>query len=300
MAPFRPLLAYDATKQPLTFPLYASAKIDGIRCLITWGGPVTRTLKPIPNHFIRKSLSALPYGLDGELIVGTSFQQSTSGIMSQEGEPDFTYWVFDHFDLAGDRDFIYRLEGLVQILTKFLDKNPQFRNIVRLLPHRLLGNQQELDLFEEECLYQGFEGVMVRSPTGKYKHGRSTANERILGKIKRFADREATVLGITPLFRNQNPAQLNALNLTERSHDASGKVETNLLGSLVVRDPGFASTFEIGSGFTSAQRKRLFDNPPLGQIVKYKYLPHGTVEKPRHPIFLGFRHPSDVSIGETP
>ena len=53
------------------WPVLASPKIDGIRCLIhPTLGPVTRTFKPIPNVYIRTMLERIAKGsyLDGELV----------------------------------------------------------------------------------------------------------------------------------------------------------------------------------------------------------------------------------------
>ena len=93
---FRPLLAADATDADIRYPVLASPKIDGIRCLIVNGKAVTRSLKPIPNEHIRSMLEKYaPDGADGEIVVGDSFNATTSAVMSRDGEPEFTYFIFD-------------------------------------------------------------------------------------------------------------------------------------------------------------------------------------------------------------
>jgi DNA ligase-1 len=50
--------------------------------------------------------------------------------------------------------------------------------------------------------------------------------------------------------------------------------------------------FKIGSGFTDAHRILLWNQPKIamiGSIVKYKYFKVGCKDKPRQPIYLGFR-----------
>lgn len=57
---FKPLLAYtvkDADK--LDYPQMASPKLDGIRCVMQDDMPVSRTLKPIPNHYIQDELRCI-------------------------------------------------------------------------------------------------------------------------------------------------------------------------------------------------------------------------------------------------
>lgn len=291
MPQFRPLLAYNAVDKksgPIHFPVLVSPKIDGIRCLIGPNGAVSRTLKPIPNVFIRQYLDNAPPGLDGELTVGESFNSSTSAIMSFFGEPDFTFHVFDHFGSPGE-----------SFVSRFLMASVELKLVphltrVKLLGHKPIQNQKELDQAEEDALVAGYEGLMIRKSSGNYKYGRSTANERLLGKIKRFEDREAQVIGLEPLYRNQNQAEKDNLGLTRRASNLENKEATQLLGALIVRDEKFSSEFAIGTGFTISQREALFREPPLGRLVKYKYLPHGTIDLPRHPVFLGFRSEDDL------
>src|SRR5688572_14503491 len=117
---FKPMLAATIKDiKELTFPLLASPKLDGIRCVILNGKAVTRNLKPIPNDFIRNFLESHPEldGLDGELMLndppapkkieieegegGLDFNHVQSAVMSSDGEPDFYYAVFDyHNDCA--------------------------------------------------------------------------------------------------------------------------------------------------------------------------------------------------------
>ena len=74
LRPFKPMLAEtceDADRAALPFPLYATPKIDGLRCLVIDGVATSRSLKPIPNRFVQSVLGThLLDGLDGELVVG--------------------------------------------------------------------------------------------------------------------------------------------------------------------------------------------------------------------------------------
>jgi DNA ligase-1 len=66
------------------------------------------------------------------------------------------------------------------------------------------------------------------------------------------------------------------------------------MGALVVRDLATGVIFSIGSGFDDALRFTYWLSPPIGQIVKYKYFPSGSKDKPRFPIFLGIRDEGDM------
>ena len=130
---------------------------------------------------------------------------------------------------------------------------------------------------------------MVRDPNGKYKHGRSTANEGTLLKIKAFEDDEATIIGTVELMRNRNEARTNALGHTERSSHAENKEPAGILGTLRVkwRD----KEFELGTGFTQADREQMWrDREQLvGKLVTFKYQQVSHLGVPRFPVYLGIR-----------
>lgn len=72
MNTFKPTLAVNADFTKIQYPVYASPKLDGIRCSIVDGKALSRTLKQIPNKHIFNQLSTTDLnGLDGELIIGS-------------------------------------------------------------------------------------------------------------------------------------------------------------------------------------------------------------------------------------
>lgn len=137
---------------------------------------------------------------------------------------------------------------------------------------------------------------MLRDPVGPYKQGRSTLREGWLMKLKRFVDSEAIVLDTVELFRNENAATTNALGYMERSHRKENRRGANTLGALKVRDLVSGVEFEIGSGFTQTDRDTFWrDRASLpGRVVRYHYFPMGSKDKPRLPIYDGFRDPIDL------
>ena len=297
----RPMLAAKATDEELQalfkrgHSFLLSPKIDGIRALVVNGQLVSRTLKPIRNYYTQ-ALFGRPEleGLDGELVVGNPWdknlmQQTSSGVMSYDGKPDVTFYVFDYWNKSfGFRD---RLEQV-----KAFNIQKGWVNI-KYVNHTIAHNYDYLLRMEEEYLSQGYEGVMLRHPNGPYKQNRSTLREAYLVKVKRFSDGEAIVTGSEPLYRNLNAATLDERGYTKRSHSKDGKVADDLLGNLLVRDLSSGAEFSIGSVFTEAQRTQLWEerNSLHGRIVKYKSFKNaGVKDAPRHPIFLGFRHEDDM------
>lgn len=293
MAMIKPMLgvAVDTTK--LVFPVYASPKLDGIRVIIKDNQVLSRNGKPIPNVFIQSLLKSY-HGLDGELIVGhpthpNVFQLTTSGVMSIEGTPNVRLYVFDCWYAEGGIDTRYNEVLKITQGSSIVD--------IEVVPQIIINSLEELYKFEEDCLAKGYEGVMLRYPNAPYKNGRSTVKEGALLKLKRFSDSEAYILGMEPLLRNHNEATKNALGHTERSSHKDNKIADNLLGALNVKDMHTGIEFSIGSGFTEEQRRDIWNKQIelIGSIVKYKYFEVGVKDKPRFPIFLGFRDKGDIS-----
>jgi DNA ligase-1 len=167
---------------------------------------------------------------------------------------------------------------------------------VVVLGHVTLHNEKDLIAYQEWCLNQGFEGVMLRRPSASYKFGRSTLKEQTLIKVKVFQDAEATVVGMTEEMRNDNEATTDARGYTIRSSHKENLVGKGRMGTLVVRNLDDGVEFEIGSGFDAQQRLEFWQQAKdvIGRVVKFKHFPHGAKDKPRHPIFLGFRDPIDM------
>lgn len=289
----RPMLAAKAPER-LSFPLYVSYKIDGVRAIIKDGVVLSRTLLPIPNTFVQNALCDAPNGLDGELVVGgpndrNVMQATMSGVMSQQGEPQFTFFVFDLWNEL-QLTFEKRMEKLNDV---------RENRRIKVVRQRLVSNEQELLMFESAALDAGYEGVMLRAPSSLYKYGRSTAKESALLKMKRFADGEAIVIGAEELLHNNNKAEVDARGLTKRSSHQENKVSASILGALRVRDFVTGLEFQIGTGFTAADRAELWamhaNNTLVGRIAKYKHFEGGVKNAPRFPVFCGFRDPMDLS-----
>jgi DNA ligase-1 len=292
----KPLLACHAPANlnKLPYPLLASSKLDGIRCVIKDGVALSRTLKPIRNRYIQEIIGRKEFeGLDGELIVGDPtakdcMRVTNSGVMSIEGEPNFTYQVFDIWNRPGVQ---YR-EALDQLVK--LPVTPY----VRLSPQIICHNTAAVEALEQCVLDEGYEGLILRRPDGLYKYGRSTAREGYLFKLKRFVQDEAIVIGCEPLRHNDNDPELNALGYTQRSTAQAGKIDLSLLGAVVVKGmyQDMQVIFNIGTGFTFNERALLWEKRRdlIGKIVTYKYFPIGSKDRPRHPVFISFRDPIDL------
>lgn len=297
MSQIRPMKACNipANLNSLPYPLLCSEKLDGIRCIVKDGVALSNTLKPIRNKYVQSVLGNPAFnGLDGELIVGDPtakdcMRVTNSGVMSIEGEPNFTYYVFDTWNRPG-----IQYHTVLEMLNKKFSNYP----IISPLTQYWVNNTAELESLETITLDNGYEGLMVRRPDGMYKFGRSTAREGFLYKLKRYSQTEARVVGYKPLYHNANDPETNALGYTQRSAAKEGKIELNLLGALTVQ--GFYNealvTFDVGTGFTLQERKTLWElrDSLIGKLVTFKFFPYGGKDAPRHPIFISFRDEEDV------
>jgi DNA ligase-1 len=285
---FRPMLAATVTEADLDnlkYPVIVQCKLDGVRCVVKDGVAYSRTMKRIPNKFIQSRLALCSTGIiwDGELLLAydATFQEITSAVMSVEGQPNFVYRVFDCLDRTKPtQNYEDRINNITAEGLWFL-------------PYHLTYSKQKLLEIEQDYL-TNYEGIIIRSPSSPYKFGRSTLKEGYLLKLKRFIDCECTILSCHPLLHNSNELETNELGLSKRSSHASGKVKLNLLGKfrVVAINGDFKGVeFDVGSGFTQAQRKQFWldKEQMVGQTLKVKYQLRGSKDKPRCPIFLGIR-----------
>lgn len=296
---FKPLLAATCEDvSSIHYPVYVPPKLDGIRCVIFGGVAYSRSMKPIRNTFVQSWVARnadFLEAMDGELIVGEPtaenvFQVTSSGVMSKDGEPDFGFYVFD---VVSELPYHERLLFIARKLNTIL---PDHKDDLRLcfVESELVNNQEELMVKEKEALESGYEGIMVRSPFGKYKMGRSTVKEGILLKVKRFVDTECKIIGFKEKMHNTNEATLDNLGHTERSSAKEGLVPANTLGALIVEYDG--QELGVGSGFDDATRKYIWENRDtyLGKLAKIKYFPIGIKELPRFPVYIGIRSEDDL------
>lgn len=294
----KPMLAAATTGEDIEYPVLVSPKLDGIRCLIVDGKVVSRSLKPIPNEHVQRLYGHEMYnGLDGELIVGdatakNAFNSTTSGIMSKDGNPDVTFFVFDDFSNP-TLPFKERFVSAVKRITKDDGKYHQYFAPVG---HAIIEGHEKLEESENNVLRMGYEGLMIRDPMGEYKFGRSTLKQGWLLKLKRFEDSEAEIIGYEQLMHNTNEAKKNELGYQERSSKKEGKEPKPMIGAIKVRDVHTGVEFDIGTGFDRKQRRKFWRGREylFGKIVKYKYQPTGVKDKPRFPVFLGFRSKDDM------
>lgn len=279
----------------LTYPLYASPKMDGVRAMVVGGKIISRKLEYFPNEFCHMTFDRkVLNGYDGELIVGDpthdQVRNRTSGFLNSFDKlGPLTFHVFDRWDREGT--FEEGWSKLQKKVSGLLD--------CRLVPHWLVHNKEALLKLETECLQANYEGLILRSTEGKYKFGRSTLREQGMLKLKRFIDAEAVVLRVNEEMKNTNKAEKDNLGRTKRSKKKAGLVGKGRAGELEVLglngmfkgvefvvplggagDEGKKWWWEVGKPMVEAGRKI---------VVTYKFFPKGVKEKPLLPTYVGIR-----------
>lgn len=296
----KPMKSSAYVEELLVFPLYGSFKFDGYRSVGVDGGMKSNSLKDIRNMFIQACMRGDEVnGLDGELIVGPpnapDVYNKSSPVMKFETEPDFKFYVFDDFTRPND-PYEVRLTTLRRRVREFNESRPTEGRAV-VVDQVLLNNLEELYAFEQRALIEGYEGVMLRRPDGKYKFGRSTAKEGYLLKVKRFSHGEGVIVGFEERLHNDNEAFIDELGRTARSTAAEGLSGTGMMGALWLNDPKYAEPFKVGCGtMTHDEAKWAWDNRESlsGQVSRYRWFPHGTIDAPRHGMYDGLRDNDDL------
>lgn len=233
-----PLLLAEVLRDDVDVTRYwVSEKLDGVRAL--WDGKVLRFRSGRQVNAPAWFTAALPpEPLDGELWMGRRRFEVLSGIVRKQvpRDEDWRQVKFMVFEQpGGSGDFTVRiraLRGLVlQAGVPWLELVEQFRVIDR----------QALKAKLDETVAAGGEGLMLHRADAPYMTGRSD----VLLKLKPLRDAEATVVAHVP-----GRGRLNGM-----------------MGALQV-ETSEGMRFEIGTGFTDAQRR---DPPPVGSLVTYQY-----------------------------
>lgn len=297
---FKPMLAGKAPAlEDLRYPVLSSPKLDGVRAIIRSGRVLSRNLLEIPCPTVQELFGDPRFnGFDGELIVGPpsapdAFRRTSSIVMRHDAVDTrlapIAFHVFD--DWSHDGTFDERFESI----TKRIRKSAKIFSVV---PHSRLANKHMVQIMEELYLADGYEGLMLRDPQGAYKFGRSTTKEGGLLKLKRFEDMEAEIIGFKELQHNENDDRTGGL-AKRRSTKQAGKRGGQVLGAFEVRGvsgPFRGVEFDVGTGLSANDRDAFWElrERLLGQFLRCRYFPLGSKDKPRFPVFQGFRDKIDM------
>ena len=263
---------------PIKFPVYASPKLDGFRCGIANCTPyVGREKSVVVNRAARSMLSRCALnGFDGELLVGSPTSKhawvATSSLLRSERPEDChtTNVNFYVFDLWNTSKMAYH-DRLTLLKAKYNSLPDELKPFITLCNQVYMTNMKDVYTYYRDMLDEGYEGIMLRNAAAPYKFGRSTLGSQELVRLKPKEDAEFEIIGFNELISDGSPA--------------------NTLGSLTVSKGNMS--FEVGTGFSTGQRKAIWENRCkfLHKIVTVSH--SGVVgKKPRNPVFLRLYQPS--------
>jgi DNA ligase-1 len=294
----KPMLCVDADLSKITYPIMGFPKLDGVRMINLTGRATARTLKEHGNVFTTDKFSNPIYlGIDGEATIGDitrdSLCRDTSSAMSTiNGEPDITWNAFDYLHPAViDLPYIERYNKLVEYVN--INKPPN----VNVIEYVWLNNEDEVNAFYDECLNLGYEGIVLRNPSGLHKDGRCTANEANYLRLKPSSDKEALVLKLVEARTNLNEKKTNLLGLSERSSHKENLVGKGMVGMLVCKDLTTGIYVDVGPGKMTHEERLYYWNHPeeiVKYYIKYRSMDKGIKDKPRFPRYISKRAKEDI------
>ena len=298
-------------------PLLGQLKYDGIRVFIRDGMAYTRSLKLVRNgeiqSWVRHHRDDLE-GLDGEIICGNPtasncYHRTMSFVMSYDAQDEFTFYVFDKWDEVDTFEVRFaEVQKMVSMMN--INAGEGVDTHIKWADTITLSTMEEVWAFHNEMIALGQEGIILRDPHSFYKYGRGSPVKCECIKMKEggWIDTEALITGFNEQMENTNEATLDELGHTERSGHKENLIPKDTLGSFDIQgyfpDDDLISEMlrncqydtRCGSGLDDALRKEIWENRPkyLGTIIKFKFFTVGIKDKPRFPIFLGFRDPDDM------
>ncbi len=270
----------------LSYPVLVSTKFDGIRAIKYGGRLISRTLKVIPNIHIQSYATNIPESFDLEITAENCEFNVISGMVRNESNIPSNPIIFNILDVVDDcLTYEHRLD--------YIESRLQDTFIPGLRFNRPVPANNPAELFDMFYWSEqnGQEGICFRTPDSPYKMGRSTLKEQYLVKLARFHTSEFQIIGFEEQMENSNPCVRDERGYAKHSSEASGMVPKNTLGALLVKDIKSNILFNIGTGFDDKLRKEIWQRRTeyVNRIGTYKYKCIGTLNKPRHPVFIGWR-----------
>ena len=204
----RPMLANKYTergKKYLTEPFGVSPKLDGIRAVsrIEMDNAVLRSRNGKKFTFlltIKEHLESLlaynkDFMLDGELYSHDLTFNEISGITRASKtisplDSRMEYWIFDLIYMDGD-DYYERMEQLKEFENLYNNKYNKNDRVLKFVYYENATHDQ-VKLFHDQYVNQGYEGIMCRKLVSPYQIGNRS---NYLLKYKEFEDEEFEIVG---------------------------------------------------------------------------------------------------------
>lgn len=268
------------------FPCYIQPKLNGVRCLcqIHGGVPVfmSRDEKlwhhPKLRHLVDEIL-ALKHIigdriLDGELYKhGWKLQRINGAVSVNSHTPrhdthEVEYHIFDV------------VEPTLTFEERWVNKLAERRGAalgsskIRFVPTSWVPDRETMETHFRAWTGEGYEGLMLR-PDGPYVYGQTVhgtrKNSPYLWKYKSWQDDEFMCVGVT---QGDGKASIGIGALLLGTKDGKPLIGAN------------GKPASVGTGFDDSERVHYMQNPPIGKLVKVRYLDLTEDGIPFNPSFL--------------
>lgn len=306
---FSPFLApnEEVDLSTLQYPLLASDKLDGIRCIFKNGEILSRSLKQIQNKQLRERFEPLRKFsesmnciLDGEIYSPElTFQEITHYVMTQDLEspkvgkekgiehlPDhLKFYCFDMIkENQDDVDFELRIKNVEYLMANY-DK------IAVALHHSIVNNQKEVEDLFTSSLMAGCEGLILRDPNGRYKYGRGTIKEGLIYKVKPFIDFDGQIIDVIQATEVNEDAEktTNELGRSVTSKKKNDRHTIDKASAFMVYYNG--KELKVTLSMTDEEKEEVWANRAsyIGKWITYKGMLVGAKDVVRHPVMIRFR-----------
>ena len=193
--PLLPMLAADYLKQGhrIKYPCYASAKLDGVRCLAIAGqdGVILKSRggKEYSVAHIQKQLESIMIAgevWDGELYIHGKYLEEIVSAVKKPNE-NTTSLNFIIFDIVCSSSFEERLNGILVASVGIDIPN------IHSIEYVEVENEHHMKEWHKKFVSDGYEGIMLRNNNGVYESGKRSAD---LQKYKEFFDEEFEIVAV--------------------------------------------------------------------------------------------------------
>lgn len=315
MKKFKPMLAPNdkVNLDDIKYPILASYKLDGIRCLFIKGEMLSRSLKPIQNKQLKEKMKPLAdYSrehnliLDGEIYSpNITFQEITTFVMTHDFEDpvtikrykkiltipdDVKFYAFDCVKEDNfNQPFAERL--LYHVTSNKNDLQYKFDEIINVVRQDYLYSTKEVNDYFEEALKNGYEGLILKDPNGRYKYGRGTIKEGLIYKVKPFVTFDAEILHVVQATEVDPNAEkkVNELGRSVTSKKKGDRLLIDKASAFEVEYEG--KRLKVTLAMTDEEKEAVWANRStyIGKIIEYKGMLVGSKDVPRHPVMIRFR-----------
>ena len=271
------MLAHKYNEDKADYPAYIQPKLDGVRCLFTAKGAVSRANNQFMNvqhieqalkPFFAKNPTAI---LDGELYnhsLKDDFEKIISLVKKKKPTKDdrveaaelVEYHIYDVASMT-IANYTTRLNYINSI------SNFQWNHILRRVDTKVALDFDDALKMHKKNLKLGYEGSIYRSFEGKYKGTRSWD----LMKFKDFHDAEATIIGY---------------------EIGKGKREGTLGKFIMQDDDGNEFGCPPGKGYDYKALTSMLNNihDYIGQYATFTYFERTKAGSYRHPHYKAIRN----------